>query len=235
MANTATSGGEVTKLTITPYKDIDFKDKRTEGKNGAIEPYKVMYNPSTIVIKLVIERDESQPNGQTAALLPFLRTKPQDYSFEFILDGTGANGETARNVSAEIDKFLDVVYDYKSDDHHPSYITILYGTILLKCVLKTLDITYNLFEPSGKPLRAKLTATFTSCASPELTVAKDKPSSPDLTHIRKFKVSDRLITKANAIYKKNTYYLEVARANDLDNFRNVPEGTSVFFYPLAKT
>ena len=60
-------------------------------------------------------------------------------------------------------------------------------------------------------------------------------SSPDLTHVRKMKRSDKLIGISNKLYKKNIYYLEVARANNLDTFRNLPDGTEVFFPPVAKT
>ena len=39
---------------------------------------------------------------------------------------------------------------------------------------------------------------------------------------------------AHNIYKSNDYYLDVARINDLNNFRKVDTGTELLFPPLSK-
>jgi hypothetical protein len=138
-------------------------------------------------------------------------------------------------VQALMAKQKKVIYLLKGDEHKPNYLKILYGSILLKCVLKTVDITYNLFSPNAKPLRAKVNAAFTSCIDQDLSEMINNKNSPDLTHARKLKRTDKLISMANGLYKKNNFYLEVARANGFDTFRNLPEGTAVFFPPVSKT
>jgi len=223
--------GMLTKLVFIPCKDAACKEE-----DSSIERYTVMFNPNNIVVKLQVDRDEKQADGETSAPMKFKRIKPQDYSFEFVIDGTGANGDKEKKeVPQEVEKFLKVIYLLKGEEHRPNYLKILYGSVLLKCVLKSVDITYNLFSPNAKPLRAKVNATFTSCLDQELSEMINNKSSPDLTHSRKLKKSDKLVTMANTIYKKNTHYLEVARANELDTFRSLPEGTQVYFPPIAKT
>jgi len=228
MASLVTQEGKLTKLKFVSYTDISFDDsyKGTE--------YQVMFNPSSIAVKLQVERDQTEPDGAIDGLMKFKKIAAQDYVFEFIIDGTGANGEPKKEVPDEVIAFLKVVYDYSGADHKPNYVMIMYGSVLLKCVLKSVDVTYNLFSPNAKPLRAKINATFNSCADPVLSAAIKNDNSPDMTHLRKLKSSDKLISFANKIYKKNTYYLEVARANDFDTFRNLPESTEIFFPPLSK-
>lgn len=223
-----TQEGKLTKLKFISYSDITFNDSKK------LSEYEVMFNPSSLAVKLQVERDQTEPDGAINGLMKFKKLAAQDYTFEFIIDGTGANGEPKKEVPDEVRKFLSVAYDYSGTEHKPNYIKILYGSVLLKCVLKSVDVTYNLFSPNGKPLRAKINSSFNSCADPELSAAIKNDNSPDMTHLRKLKRSDKLISFSNTIYKKNSLYLEVARANEFDSFRNLPEGTAIFFPPLAK-
>lgn len=230
MASLVTQEGKLTKLVFIPCKDAGCTEE-----DKSIERYTVMFNPNNIAVKLQVDRDETQADGETSAPMKFKKIKPQDYAFEFIIDGTGFNGEAKKDVPQEVEKFLKVIYLLKGDEHKPNYLKILYGSILLKCVLKNVDITYNLFSPNAKPLRAKVNASFTSCIDQDLSEMINNKNSPDLTHARKLKRTDKLISMANGLYKKNNFYLEVARANGFDTFRNLPEGTEVFFPPVAKT
>lgn len=227
MADLIQQQGALKKLVFIPCKDPDCTQEDIANQ------YAVMFNPNNIAIKLQVERDSQQPDGAVDGLMKFKKIQPQDYTFEFIIDGTGASG-TTRDVPEDVKKFLSAVYDYDGTEHKPNYIKIVYGSVLLKCVLKSVDITYNLFSPNGKPLRAKVNASFTSCKDPQLSEAIKNSSSPDMTHARKLKGKDKLVGIANGIYKNNNLYLEVARANQFDTFRNLPEGTEVFFPPVDK-
>lgn len=229
MASLLQQDGELTKLAFIACTDASCSNENTD-----VGRYEVMFNPNTIAVKLQVERDATQADGETSAPMQFKKIKPQDYSFEFVIDGTGSNGKPKKEVPQEVEKFLKVVYNYQGDNHQPNYIKILYGAVLLKCVLKTVDITYNLFTPNAKPLRAKVNASFISSLDQDLSEMINNKNSPDLTHKRKLKRSDKLISIANSIYKKNTLFVEVARANDFDTFRNLPEGTEIFFPPVSK-
>jgi hypothetical protein len=232
MATTPDETGQLTKLLFSAYKDIKFKEKDSEAGE-----YAVMFNPSSVVVKLQVDREESQANGSTSSEMKFKKIKPQDYTFEFIIDGTGATlseDEVKKEVPEEVGNFLKVVYHYKEAEHSPGYVMIRYGAVLLKCVLKSVDISYTLFTANAKPLRAKINCSFTSCVDQELSELINSKSSPDLTHRRVIKADEKLISVANKIYKQNNYYIDVSRKNNLDNFRYVPTGTEVYFPPLKK-
>jgi hypothetical protein len=222
--------GQLTKLKFTAYKAIDFSEKNAEAGE-----YEVMFNPAAIAVKLQVDREESQGNGSTTSEMRFKKIKPQDFQFEFIIDGTGAVTAEKKSVPDEVERFLKVVYSYNGTTHAPNYVMVRYGAVLLKTVMKTVDVNYTLFKADGTPLRAKVTITLTSCVDQELSEMVNSKSSPDLTHKRTVKQTERLISMAYSIYDNNQYYLDVAKVNGLNSFRRVATGTDVFFPPLEKT
>ncbi len=229
MPGTTSETGHLTKMTLTAYRNNNFTEKDPDA--GV---YETMFNPASLAVKLRVDREESQPPGSTSSEMRFKMIKPQDYVFEFVIDGVKPVNGVKKVVPDEVQQLLNVVYTYKSDEHKPNYVMIRFGSVLLKCVLKTIDITYNLFTPNGNPLRAKVNCVFTSCIDQELSELINNKNSPDLTHKRVAKDGDRLVSMAFGIYRSNDYYLDVARKNGMNNFREVKAGTVVFFPPLKK-
>ena len=69
----------------------------------------------------------------------------------------------------------------------------------------------------------------------KLRVAQEDNHSPDLTHYRIVKKGDTLPMMCFLVYGDARYYLQVARANKLINFRKLNIGDELFFPPFAKT
>ncbi len=109
-----------------------------------------------------------------------------------------------------------------------------WGSLISKCVLKSANITYNLFDPDGYPLRAKVTAVFAEDIEDALRAKKEGKSSPDLTHYRVVKEGDNLPLMSYRIYGDSSYYLKVARFNKIHNFRKLITGTKIAFPPLKQ-
>jgi len=135
-------------------------------------------------------------------------------------------------VADEIEHFLVVTGKNNGDIHRPHYLKISWGSLISKCVLKSADISYNLFRPDGKPLRAKVTATFAENIDDTLRVAEEGNNSPDLTHVRTVHQGDTLPLMTYRIYGDSKYYLAVAKANNITNFRELEVGRAIYFPPL---
>jgi len=91
-----------------------------------------------------------------------------------------------------------------------------------------------MFQPSGVPLRAVITAGFADSSDDTTRVALEQNQSPDLTHVRLVKAGDNLPSLCYKIYGDSSYYLDVARVNRIDQFRKLEPGTKIFFPPLEK-
>ncbi len=234
MADKDKKRGELIKLVIHSYEKNDFK---VEDKNLTfITPI----NPETFTKTSHIELETTRGHGKPGTNPKYKSTKPEELKIEFILDGTNTlegyvDKYNKMEVYKQIQAFTDCVYKNERTTHRPRFLIVHWGKELkFPCVLSHMDISYSLFKSNGDPLRAKIAATFIRYESEDATVALNKMSSPDLTHVRTVIQGDRLDLMTSRIYNKSTYFLQVARANGLSSLRSLQPGVELFFPPINK-
>ncbi len=218
--------GELKKLLIEAYKEPDYS-------GAAADSFTVMFNPTSFSQKYEVEYEDRQGAGDSASPQIFGKIKPQEYSFEFLFDGTGTASEKV-DVQQTVERFLTVTGKLEGEIHRPMYLKISWGALLSKCVLKSAETTYTLFKPDGYPLRAKVKATFAENVEDALRVAEERKSSPDLTHRRVVRQGDHLSLMCHRIYGNPNYYLEIARVNGLKNYRRLQVGQVLLFPPVKE-
>jgi hypothetical protein len=218
--------GTLERLIVQAYTTPDYSGK-------AIAEFESYVNPNEITLSYEVEYDSAQGTGTTNSRMEFKKIKPGDLTLNFFIDGTGANGRKV-DVQQLVEKFQSVT-GYNGDIHRTNYLIIVWGTIQVRrCILKSASIAYKLFQPDGIPLRAVITATFTDNSDDQSRVAEAQDQSPDLTHVRLVTAGSSLPGMCYEIYGDPSYYLDVARANQVDNFRELVPGTRIFFPPLEK-
>jgi len=225
------------KLTIQAYETIDFNDTEKVG-----EPFVTMFNPDKYDEKYAIEHKEDQAQGTAGNASKFNKIKPQEYQFDFLIDGTGTAQDTSasagqpikkKDVGKEIQKFMKVVYEYKGDKHRPRFCMIKWGEwLIVRSVFKSCTISYTLFDRNAYPLRARIKAIFSEVRSDERRALKQNDSSPDMTHIRRVKEGDNLVLMCYRIYEDIRYYPLLARTNNLTQFQVLQPGTEIRFPPV---
>lgn len=234
---------ELTKVKITAYKSSGFE----QNKKISAGEFTALVNPEGYNRSYKIKYKEQQASGTKSQQMKFDKVEPEDIDLEFLFDKTGALPGTFKSkddagilqegkegVWPDIEQFKKVVYDYKGEIHQPPYLIIQWGELLFKCVLKEMTINFKLFRSDGTPLRAVVKAKFTSTTENGLRVRQEAKSSPDITHVRIVKAGDTLPMLAYEIYEDPAYYIQVAKANNLFNFRNLEPGTKIFFPPIEK-
>lgn len=220
------------KLTITAIKIVSANQKIKE------EDYKfeVMFNPDAYSTTYENSFQIHKPLHPTNPILMFQTQDCVKQNIKIVLDGTGVAdtsllgglglGLLGKSVNDRIKQFMKVCYDVRESKHACNYLLINWGIVKFEGFLQSVTINYTLFEPGGEPLRAELDATF---------IGRNDPvhlSSPDLTHTREVKAGDSLPLLAKEIYGSSRYYLLVAEANQLDDFRNLQPGMKLYFPPL---
>jgi nucleoid-associated protein YgaU len=231
--------GELTKVEIRAFKDKTFADE--------IGKFVLPINPEQFSQAFKIEYNEEQAQGSQGNDPEFKFTPPEELKLDFTIDGTGVvpvKGEAGafhKDVATQVENFLKLVYEMNPETHKPNYLRLLWGDFSFgqsngfNCFLKDLQINYTLFSPEGKPLRAKLSATFTHYVEQERRVREEGKQSPDVTHLRKVKAGDTLPLMTHRIYGNPTYYLQVAKVNGLVNFRRLSTNADLRFPPVQKT
>lgn len=218
--------GRLERLLIRAYEAPDYK-----GTPAAV--FNAYVNPSEITLGYEVQFTDESGAGASGARMDYNKVKPGDLSLSFFIDGTGANGRPA-DVQQVIADFQSVT-GYSGKIHRTTYLEVAWGTLRVKrCVLKSASIAYKLFRPDGVPLRAVISATFVDNSDDQTRVAIQADQSSDLTHVRLVKAGDTLPGLCEEIYNEPRMYLEVARANGLDNFRALQAGTRLAFPPLEK-
>ncbi len=232
------SEGKLQKLVIRCYEDEKFEKEITALK------YTALLNPEKYSQSYKTEYKKEEGTGSSSGAPKFTRSLPADLDLEFLFDRTGVlmhygeekrtEEEEKKGIIKDIENFKKAVFDYNGDQHKPNYLIISWGALLFKGILTDLSIEYKLFKPDGTPVRAIAKVKFISHIEAEKRAAAENNKSPDLTHYRVVKDGDTLPLMTHRIYGDSKYYLEVAKANNLMNFRSLKAGQELFFPPIEK-
>lgn len=164
--------------------------------------------------------------GHTTKIVNFL----EKVSFDLWFDGTGVipdSGDVADNL-----KWLeDNLVKFDKELHAAPYVKVVWGTLNLKGQVSSLDIDYQYFDPSGKPLRAKAKLSIEGIVEPKELATKSQ--SPDLTRQHIVQAGETLPLLCQKMYENPSYYLQVAEANNLPHFTNLEPGQKIYFPPLV--
>lgn len=221
-----------------------FEDEKFETAKG--KPFIVQINPINYKRSHKINYSKKEGTGNNSKALQYDGHAPEVIDLTFTLDGTGAvekEKEAAKQIGRDEDyvndrikELKDKLFNYDGENHQPPFIAINWGGTyeMFKGILSSLDIQYKLFWTNGKPLRAEITMKFDEFTSLEVKEKENNTSSPDLTHERTVVAGDSLQILTRNVYGDPKYYLEVARVNNLENFRSIPNGTVLYFPPIEK-
>jgi nucleoid-associated protein YgaU len=201
----------------------------------------VMFNPASFSVKYANNFGKEQGINTSGQRLTYASTKSAEISLDLVLDGTGVTdlggmaliGKGQPSVARQVDDFMQTCFVPDGKLHEPRFLKLQWGDAELKdfsCRLQSVDITYTLFDRAGSPLHATLKTTFVGDGeNPKWLYQK---SSPDLTHTRIVRGGDTLPLLAIEVYGSAAYYLRLAQANGLDDFRNLTPGQELLFPPL---
>ncbi|HHJ80067.1 MAG TPA: peptidoglycan-binding protein [Candidatus Tenderia electrophaga] len=224
----AISTGLKKKLKLSPCSVDDSGNVSVD--DGA--SFEVMLNPSNYSHTYSIAYNKKEALGQLASDTKFSGIKPEKVSFDIVIDGTGVVELAGDDVKTQVKALTDIVYKYDGNNHEPNHVRVLWGSLIFFGRLESMDVEYTLFKPSGEPLRAKVKLAFAGFMSKEEEALRANRSSPDLSHRIEVKAGDTLPALCYRVYKDSSYYLEVAKANNITNFRDIAPGSTLHFPPL---
>ena len=197
-------------------------------------PFLAMFNPEQIAIKEDLSWTSKCAPGSFGSTMSFDRIGPRSFSLDLTIDGTGVNTNGVKiPVTLQVALFRAATTAIQGLIHQPAFLLVQYGLFISTCVMNTSTVTYTMFDFTGLPIRAKINATFTEHTIQTLSNILAMFSSPDLTHERTVKEGDLLPLMTFNIYNKQDYYLQVAKANRIKNFRALKQGTKIFFPPIG--
>jgi Contractile injection system tube protein len=221
-------GASLELMKLTGYTDEEFR-------SSFGQPYSVMINPDTIKWQRNIEYNEQQPPDSSSASQKYKSTPSEKLSFDIVIDCTGIVDAKRTNMATEISQLESIIYAYNGEIHRPNFVTIQWGqNISFKGVLTSFDTSYTLFKPDGSPLRAKISLAFSQYVSPATVAKLDGDESPDVTHIVTVVQNSNLPQLCQKVWNDYSYYVQVAKFNKLNKFRNLKGISRLIFPPIVQ-
>jgi hypothetical protein len=244
--------GKLEKMTIRAFKPAANPDDPPQPSDAKEDTYIVQVNPKSYSLNHLLNYTYQRGQGFSAGEAVYNDSPPVNLSFEFLFDGTGVVPKPSELgdiplvgaiasvlapdkpyvVMDEIKKFNKLVYTFAGEQHRPRSLLLVWGTLVFPCVLSSVEYRYTLFKPDGSPLRAVAACSFCESVPDAERVRLENATSPDLTHLRDVRDGDTLPMLAYNIYGKPELYLQVARANNLVNFRRLRAASRVAFPPV---
>lgn len=223
------NGAKLEKLKILAYKDSARREKA-----GVFE---VMFNPDSYSFSYTNQYDTSTPLAHQGSNARYTLSLSQQLHVKILLDGTGVNGYAANkpvDVPAKVKAFMELTAKVSEETGQPLSLILQWGDIFFRCKLASLDINYTLFNNSGVPLRAELDTRFIEDNGDEENRKENNRITADQTNSRIVVAGDQLPLLCEQIYGSQLYYMAVARANKLQDFRNLQPGQEIVFPPIEK-
>ena len=205
--------------------------------------FEAMFNPTSFATHYENAFSHYQGINTSGRQARYTFSRSSQIRLDLVLDSTAVaasgadfvSGRGLKSVTSQIDEFLAICAYMEGDLHEPNFLKIQWGDSVLKafdCRLGSVDIEYVGFERNGNPNHAILKTVFIEDLEPAKRLRKERKSSPDLTHTRLVKSGDTLPLLTKEVYGSSAYYLRVAEANGLDDFRNLTPGQELVFPPL---
>ncbi|WP_196893053.1 CIS tube protein [Aureivirga marina] len=218
------------KLKIISYKDDSYD---TSGKNGE---FTVMVNPSSYKHNYTVSYSkESETSGALYVTKKFSNLGEEEISFDFMLDDTGVIPRNVENEGKSVDDMVEelkqCVYSVDETEKEISYLELNWGTLSLRCRLKSLSVDYLMFRPSGEAIRAKVNISFMGQTDQDQKV-ESSSNSGNMTKIVTIEEGDNLPMLCFKMYNNSGMYVQVAAANGLSSLSDLKVGASLVFPPI---
>lgn len=218
---------------LEPLKITGYTDKEYSSTFGS--PYSVMINPDSIKWQRKVDYNEQQSPDSSSASQKYKSTPSDKLSFDIVIDCTGIVDPKRTDMATEIQALEKIVFTYNGDIHRPNFVKITWGEKLtFKGVLTSFDTSYTLFRPDGSALRAKVSLSFGQYISPKTVQKQNQEKSPDVTHLVTVVEGMTLPQLCQVTWNDDSYYVQVARFNNLNKFRNLKGIDTLIFPPIIQ-
>lgn len=218
---------------MSTFKNMRLVAYSDENYNSKVSEYVVMLNPESLKWGRSIEYNDEQPIDSSAPSQKYKQTKGEKLSFDITIDCSGVVDSSRVDLPTEMTNLSSVVYDYNGKIHRPNFVAIYWGKGLsFQGILTSFDTSFTYFRPDGTALRAKVSLAFTSYIDTKLRAKEDGDESPDITHLVNIVEGDTLPQISQNIFNSPDYYIQLARFNGLNKFRQLKPGTQLIVPPL---
>jgi hypothetical protein len=218
-------------------------EKLTIQSDDLGKAFTVLFNPERYTLNKGVQIAEIAIPGLDSPVLQFVRGQNEKVTMELFFDTTQFGMlDNVRDVRTETRKIYELV-KINRETHAPPRCKLYWkdqlfsfgSSLFSQCIVESVNEEFNLFSPSGVPLRAKLNVTFREYKTIEQQLKETPKHSSDR---RKVCVLGRGMTLSHLAAKEYDDPGEwrlIAEANNVENPRLVAPGTKLAVPPHSRT
>ncbi|MFO7664329.1 MAG: LysM peptidoglycan-binding domain-containing protein [Chloroflexota bacterium] len=212
---------------------IEILDREAIDPSRGLLPFiPVQFNPTEYSLNKGAQIAEIAIPGIDSPILQFIRGQNEKLTLDLFFDTTEFGmGETAVDVRTRTQAIYQLV-KIQPRTHAPPRIRFIWGGLVFKAIVESVQQKFNLFNPLGIPLRATLSVTFREYKTLEEQIAEMNLQSADHTTSRVVTRTDTLSGIAAEAYNDPTAWRSIAEQNDITNPRRLVPGTVLAIPPL---
>jgi LysM repeat protein len=210
--------------------------------------YEVMYNPDKYSLSYGLENITKQDTDKNEKPVETKFITNRKVSFQLILDATGASpsnsfyGKSVTNTIASATKGVELLVapllagltGFNKETHDTNVCVLIWGTFLFVGRAESATVNYQLFDRLGRPLRATVDVSFVKDITGAEKLLDKIKNSPDITKTYTVKAGDTLPLIALREYDDESFYMEIAKINNLKNYRRLEPGMTLVMPPFNK-
>ena len=198
----------------------------------------VLFNPTEYTFERTNSYKATPVPGLGSPLLQFVNGELDQLSMELFLDDyTDREGPTSllqkeKDPLAKRLRDISQLLEIDRDLHAPPPVRFNWGPMEFSAVIEKLGRKVTMFHPDGSPARAALAITFKEYRTLRQQIEDPRRESADKTKRRVVVGREALWWIAHREYDDAGEWVRIARANDLDDPRDIQPGDWLTVPPI---
>lgn len=182
----------------------------------------VLFNPEEYDLSKSVKYGTTDIAGLTTPVTQFASGDAETLSMELFFD-TSEQAVDVRTATEPLDRLVTV----DGDLHAPPRCRFVWGSLVFKAVVESMDKSFTKFLPTGQPVRARVNVTFREYRTPTEQRNAEPRFSPDTTTVREVTGGETLWLIADEEYGDPSEWRRIAEANDIANPRDLKPGQTL--------
>lgn len=198
------------------------------------ERLEVMFNPE----EYSLNRDNNFASqaipGLSSPLLQFAHGNLRTLDMELLFDTYEVKQDPGRDVRIQTQRLIKFM-EIDSSLHAPPILQVSWASLQFRCVLTKASQKFVLFLSDGRPVRARVSVSFTEFIDPEREARQVNRQTADFSKVHTVSDGETISLIAFLHYEKPRLWRAIAIANGIDDPRALRAGMTLSIPSLPFT
>lgn len=192
------------------------------------ERFRVLFNPEEYTIHRETNFAQLAVPGLSSPVVQFVHGQAGTLEMELFLDSLEDNRQAAAGSDVRVltRRIVDLM-DIDPTLHAPPPVIFAWGSLTFTCVISRVTQRFVMFLPSGVPVRARLTVSFSEYRTADREAKDVKRETADFTTVHVTSAGDTLPLLAWREYGSAACWRPIALRNGIDDPRVLPVGVTL--------